>query len=1100
MYNQKDFYPQPTPSQPRSTRPFETSSLQTPPIDSMPSGLGSRALSRQSKDFKPKSLQMKNYLKKEDLMLPMEFSEILMTTLNMTGTDQIQKNAEKFEVHIKDEYIEPMAHQIVVSRVIESDEKRIEFFARFFHWMKNLKIVKTFITECIDAILKIIINESADSKMKNESAKLASPSVKNIATFLGYLTLVHNKPLFAEDIDLKQLFLEAHEKKCVGIAILVVCKILRTGEKSKIFNCNNPWMKGMYSLLLEYFNYFMKRPEIDKSCEKEIQLVLKVTTQIREQLREWTLFRDYENKITNNAELNYLLDRINVDPLIMSPKILEPAVETQEDQSQKIDPNLLLELSERDQISDIVKITETVRIFPNINQEFLKMLINSAIISAFREIREPVIRRVIPITLITTRVMILKDFALEPDAEKLRQASIYTAKSLSGMLAQITCKEPLKQQLARMLKDLILASDDAFIKSLSDEEKKNLIEVIRNENLEIGCQKVRLEIQREAIIGISREDGILEAIRLREVAKAQGEEYRDYSNISNFNKLPDLLKPSETGLTNDEFQVYQDFDTMSYFDIESQIIKDTEKLFDLEDEIKDEWKPTDKTNKFIIDRFNKLLSAYFPSDTNYLDSVIIVKKELVELKSILTQIQNSQDILTEELLKQDKLIALNPAFLILLIEHKIISISLWQRRFAIYLKQSIEVVNSYEIIEFLETLVIYGVIDKGMISKEQIPDLLSCIEYYSKTKDNQAAIQWKWIVNLFEISDPVSQVFDELAIVYYDQWIKSKDIYSYYKKFLYKLGVVFKNTQNISMFFKFALERSLEIIENDPESDIVHDYTNLDKFIHLAILWSFNWSPHSSEKINNIIDEEQMLKIVWETLDEHHNERLVEFNQIPFKKIFMTFLKQYFKTFETAENSDNIDIFKKSNEVLMMFSNLFKKINPSTYPCFAFSWLELISSPYFLPFMLNNNRQERWFKLKELFIALFKFLKENIYENSENSPALEKFYEGTFKLWLVVLHDYPMFFWVHYFDLINNLPLYRTLNLRNSILAAYPKTLRLPDPASPITKFEVNASPFEQDRQTLLQYHTSESDYYSLKLELDNYLCKNLNLCFLIYF
>lgn len=79
--------------------------------------------------------------------------------------------------------------------------------------MRNTKIIKTFITECVDAILKIIINESIDSKNKNDSAKLASPSVKNIATFLGYLTLVHNKPLLSEDIDLKQLFLESHEKK-----------------------------------------------------------------------------------------------------------------------------------------------------------------------------------------------------------------------------------------------------------------------------------------------------------------------------------------------------------------------------------------------------------------------------------------------------------------------------------------------------------------------------------------------------------------------------------------------------------------------------------------------------------------------------------------------------------------------------------------------------------------------------------------------------------------------------------------------------------------------------------------------------------------------
>jgi hypothetical protein len=54
------------------------------------------------------------------------------------------------------------------------------------------------------------------------------------------------------------------------------------------------------------------------------------------------------------------------------------------------------------------------------------------------EIIDMVIRRVIPIASITTRVLVLKDFVLEPDPEKLKQASISTAKSLAGMLAQIT--------------------------------------------------------------------------------------------------------------------------------------------------------------------------------------------------------------------------------------------------------------------------------------------------------------------------------------------------------------------------------------------------------------------------------------------------------------------------------------------------------------------------------------------------------------------------------------------------------------------------------------------------------------------------------------
>ena len=1088
MYNQKElYYPQPVPQQTRMTRPFETSSLQTPPIDSIPSGLGSRALNRQSKDFKPKSLQMQEYLKKENLMLPMEFAEELITTLNMTGTDQIQRKAEKFEMSIKDEYIQPMAHQIVVSRVIESDEKRIDFYASFFHWMRNTKIIKTFITECVDAILKIIINESIDSKNKNDSAKLASPSVKNIATFLGYLTLVHNKPLLSEDIDLKQLFLESHEKKWASIAILVLCKILRTGEKSKIFHPQNPWMRGMYSVLIEYLTYFIKSPDIDRNSEKEIQLVLKIRNQITIPLEECYIFRDYINSKQDNAELNYLLMKIENDPLIISPKSLEPTIDTQAEKQQIFDSKLLIEPSERDKNADFsIKIAETVKVFPTINQDYLKALINSAVISAIREIREPVIRRVVPITLITTRVMILKDFALDPDAEKLKKASIYTAKSLSGMLAQITCKEPLKQQMARMLKEIIINSDNAFIKSLSDEDKKNLIEIIRNENIDIGCQKVRLEIQKEAVIGISREEGILEAIRLREVAASQGKQYRDISNIENFNKLPDLLKPSDDGLSESDFQVYQDFDNMTYFDIESQIIQNTNSIIDDE-----ELNPPVVTNKMVVDSFLRLLSVYFAKDQDEdSNNPQIVTKELAELKSFIPQLPNSHDILTDEFLKQDKHIALNATFLVMLIEQNIISVSLWQRRFAIFLKNSIEAINNSDIIEFLEIFIIYGIIDKNIINKENIQDLISWIEYYSRTKDNQISAKWKSIISLFEISDPVSQVFDELAVIYFDQWLNAKDINSYHKKYLYKIGTVFKNSQNIWMFFKYALEKSLELVNNNLENNSIYDYSYLDKFIQLAIYSSFKGTSNWSDKNYNIIEQEQILKIVWEALDVHHDSRLMKFNQVPFKKILLSLIKQFYTIFQTPETSDNIDIFKKSSEILMMFSNLFSKINPWVYPWFAFSWLELISSQYFLPFMLNNNRQERWFKLKELFIALFKFLKDNIYENSENSPALQKFYEGTFKLSVVVLHDYPMFFWVYYFDLINHLPWYKTSNLRNTILAAYPKIMKMPDPADPITKFEANTPQIEQDKQALLQYYANENDYSSLKTELDNYLCK----------
>ena len=187
--------------------------------------------------------------------------------------------------------------------------------------MENKNIIKSFITECIDAILKIIINESTTIKIEADSSKLASPSIKNIATFLGYLTLAQDKPLLNEEINLKQLLIEAYQKKWVEIAILVVWKILRTSEKSKIFNRNNPWIIGMYSIIEEYLKYYLKtNPQADKNLIKEIQIVLKVRPQVV--YNESTLFRDYEWGNFKNCELVYLTRMIVNNPLIVASKSL----------------------------------------------------------------------------------------------------------------------------------------------------------------------------------------------------------------------------------------------------------------------------------------------------------------------------------------------------------------------------------------------------------------------------------------------------------------------------------------------------------------------------------------------------------------------------------------------------------------------------------------------------------------------------------------------------------------------------------------------------------------------------------------------------------
>lgn len=59
----------------------------------------------------------------------------------------------------------------------------------------------------------------------------------------------------------------------------------------------------------------------------------------------------------------------------------------------------------------------------------------------------PVVERSVTIAGISTRELVAKDFAAEPNEEKLRKAGHFMAQKLAGSLALVTCKEPLKSNL-----------------------------------------------------------------------------------------------------------------------------------------------------------------------------------------------------------------------------------------------------------------------------------------------------------------------------------------------------------------------------------------------------------------------------------------------------------------------------------------------------------------------------------------------------------------------------------------------------------------------------------------------------------------------------
>lgn len=64
----------------------------------------------------------------------------------------------------------------------------------------------------------------------------------------------------------------------------------------------------------------------------------------------------------------------------------------------------------------------------------------------------PVIERSVTIAGISTRELVVKDFVLEANEEKMRKAAHLMAQNLAGNLAMVTCKEPLRTNMANNLR------------------------------------------------------------------------------------------------------------------------------------------------------------------------------------------------------------------------------------------------------------------------------------------------------------------------------------------------------------------------------------------------------------------------------------------------------------------------------------------------------------------------------------------------------------------------------------------------------------------------------------------------------------------------
>jgi CCR4-NOT transcription complex subunit 1 len=267
------------------------------------------------------------------------------------------------------------------------------------------------------------------------------------------LTLARNKPLLQKDIGIKDMLFEAYEKGTMIAVIPFTCKLLETCANSKVFKPPNPWVMAILRVLSEIY----RKPKLRLNLKFDIELLCKALGLDINDIKPSDSLKDRQQYVgPNNFDFNPPPTPQDVMPVkekepMQVPDRSTPGINAMHPDNMM--PHTPSDTYMLEQLLNFIHISPSATLFNQ--QPLLKRFVPMAVDRAIREIISPVVERSVTIACITTKELIMKDFATEPDEQKMRKAAHLMVQNLAGSLALVTCKEPLRLSMSNHLRSLL---------------------------------------------------------------------------------------------------------------------------------------------------------------------------------------------------------------------------------------------------------------------------------------------------------------------------------------------------------------------------------------------------------------------------------------------------------------------------------------------------------------------------------------------------------------------------------------------------------------------------------------------------------------------
>lgn len=322
-------------------------------------------------------------------------------------------------------------------------------------------------------------------------------------------------------------------------------------------------------------------------------------------------------------------------------------------------------------------------------------------------------------------------------------------------------------------------------------------------------------------------------------------------------------------------------------------------------------------------------------------------------------------------------------------------------------------------------------------------------------------------------------------------WNSTNDqIFGQYLQLMHQYGVL-KTEEAADRFFRLSTELCVEASlktgqvasPNQLEINAIPTltFTVIDALSKLFLLLIRLADKEAGDITVRVNLQSRILNAVARTVVEDHEMKKnskMPFDQRPYYRLFSN-LSQELGIPDSKADPNPVMI-----PLLTSYCQVYLAIQPSVVPGFAYSWLQLISHKTFMPHLLLIKGQKCWPHMHKLLVAHLLFLQPFL-KHAQLNDSIRRLYKGTLRVLLVLLHDFPEFLCDFHLSFCDVIPP-TCVQLRNLVLSAFPRTMRLPDPFTPNLK--VDLLPEISQPPRILTDHMAPLIERGIRQRLDSYI------------